>query len=184
MHPASNADWMRVHSLSQNPRVRTRLPLQKRLSTLVEYLERRWSPMRVSDAECKSLCGTSLSSSLSSSPLPSSSNSSTCTNHDEQLKQVFRIRPKNVDDLKNVSLSSASPCCNSQVDLSLGAYLQRLFNNEEFRESKKKQKSNKEKCKEKNSEGNLKSPDIAKCSFETCDLLNWTETQTRRYQLL
>lgn len=45
--PATNADWMRVHSLAQNPRLRTRLSMQHRLTTLISYLERRWSLTRV-----------------------------------------------------------------------------------------------------------------------------------------
>ncbi|CAG2184106.1 unnamed protein product, partial [Oppiella nova] len=46
LHPANNESWLRVHSLSQNPRVRTKMSLQKRLSCLVEYLEKRWNQSR------------------------------------------------------------------------------------------------------------------------------------------
>lgn len=34
--------WMHVQELAQNPRVKTALPLQKRLSSLIQYLNERW----------------------------------------------------------------------------------------------------------------------------------------------
>ena len=42
-HPASNRDWLKVQSISQNPRVRARLSIQKRLSTVLEFLENKWN---------------------------------------------------------------------------------------------------------------------------------------------
>lgn len=42
-HPATNRDWLKVQSISQNPRVRARLSMQKRLSSILEFLENKWN---------------------------------------------------------------------------------------------------------------------------------------------
>lgn len=42
-HPETNCDWLRVQSISQNPRVRARLSMQKRLSSILEFLENKWN---------------------------------------------------------------------------------------------------------------------------------------------
>ena len=42
-HPATNKDWLRVQSLSQNPKVRARLSIQKRLFNILDFLERKWN---------------------------------------------------------------------------------------------------------------------------------------------
>lgn len=42
-HPATNRDWIRVQSKSQNPRVRAKLSIQKRVFNLVEFLENKWN---------------------------------------------------------------------------------------------------------------------------------------------
>lgn len=49
-HPASNRDWIKVQSMAQNPLVRARLSIQKRLSNILEFLEYKWniSPIKLS----------------------------------------------------------------------------------------------------------------------------------------
>ncbi|XP_049765730.1 protein cramped isoform X3 [Schistocerca cancellata] len=44
LRPRDSKSWARVQSVAQNPRARTSLPLQRRLSTLVNYLQYRWRP--------------------------------------------------------------------------------------------------------------------------------------------
>lgn len=42
-HPATNRDWIKVQSMAQNPLVRARLSIQKRLSNILEFLEYKWN---------------------------------------------------------------------------------------------------------------------------------------------
>lgn len=42
MKPADNESWYIVQSLAQNPRVKTSLPLQKRLISLIKTLQQKW----------------------------------------------------------------------------------------------------------------------------------------------
>lgn len=42
-HPATNRDWLRVQSLSQNPRVRAKLSIQKKMTTIIDFLESKWN---------------------------------------------------------------------------------------------------------------------------------------------
>ncbi|XP_063240140.1 protein cramped [Bacillus rossius redtenbacheri] len=42
LRPRTNQAWQRVQSVAQNPRVRTKLPLQRRLSSLLSFLDHRW----------------------------------------------------------------------------------------------------------------------------------------------
>ncbi|XP_071452983.1 protein cramped-like [Hetaerina americana] len=44
MRPSDNMAWNYVHAAAQNPRVRTTLLLQRRLSTLISFLQQRWRP--------------------------------------------------------------------------------------------------------------------------------------------
>lgn len=44
--PRNNSAWVHVQSLAQNPRVRTKASLQRRLSNVLEHLEGRWRPIR------------------------------------------------------------------------------------------------------------------------------------------
>ncbi|XP_054168609.1 protein cramped-like [Oppia nitens] len=135
LHPVDNESWLRVHSLSQNPRVRTKMSLQKRLYTLVDYLERRWSQSRIKDSECRTICGTPLDQNL---PVVE--------------KWALRVRPHSSHHLNSVSLSKSY--FNSQMDLSLTAYLKTLYNHEMNTKSKRSKSSNKTK----DSNRELKSP--------------------------
>ncbi|KAF4529250.1 hypothetical protein B566_EDAN017708 [Ephemera danica] len=40
--PLNNSAWSSVHAVAQNPRARTSLPLQHRLSSLLSFLQHRW----------------------------------------------------------------------------------------------------------------------------------------------
>lgn len=42
LRPRNNESWCHVQSLAMNPRVRTSLPLQQQLISLVLYLQRKW----------------------------------------------------------------------------------------------------------------------------------------------
>lgn len=42
LKPKDMATWMHVQEMSQNPRVRTAVPLQKRLSTIIQCMSDRW----------------------------------------------------------------------------------------------------------------------------------------------
>lgn len=42
LKPANTDAWGRVQSLAQNPRVKTILPLQKRVLSLLKTLQHRW----------------------------------------------------------------------------------------------------------------------------------------------
>ena len=44
LRPRYNEAWSRVQAVSHNPRIRTLLPLQRRLSSLLVYLNSRWRP--------------------------------------------------------------------------------------------------------------------------------------------
>lgn len=58
--PRTNAAWVQVQSLAQNPRVRTKTSLQRRLSNVLEHLQARWKPLRLRQKEqaLASLAGT------------------------------------------------------------------------------------------------------------------------------
>ncbi|KAF8790641.1 protein cramped-like [Argiope bruennichi] len=49
--PHTNNAWLHVQNLAQNPRVRTKVCLQKRLRSVIEYLQQRWKPYRLKRKE-------------------------------------------------------------------------------------------------------------------------------------
>ncbi|CAN8005920.1 unnamed protein product, partial [Ixodes hexagonus] len=49
--PRNNSAWVHVQSLAQNPRVRTKASLQRRLSNVLEHLQGRWRPVRARQKE-------------------------------------------------------------------------------------------------------------------------------------
>lgn len=51
LRPRSNEAWARVQATAQNPRVQTLLPLQRRLSTLLSFLDQRWQPHTLKHCE-------------------------------------------------------------------------------------------------------------------------------------
>jgi len=44
LRPRYNETWSQVQVMSHNPRIRTLLPLQRRLTSLLTYLNYRWRP--------------------------------------------------------------------------------------------------------------------------------------------
>lgn len=46
LRPRNNMAWWRVQASSMNPRVRTLLPIQRRLSSLLIFLQQRWQPSK------------------------------------------------------------------------------------------------------------------------------------------
>ncbi|XP_015119688.1 protein cramped isoform X2 [Diachasma alloeum] len=46
LRPANNSTWWEVQAHAMNPRVRTLLPIQRRLSTLLGFLQQRWKPAK------------------------------------------------------------------------------------------------------------------------------------------
>jgi hypothetical protein len=46
LRPRTNDSWAYVQSLAQNPRVKMTLRLDRRLSNVIEYLEKKWKPHR------------------------------------------------------------------------------------------------------------------------------------------
>lgn len=51
LRPRTNDAWARVQATAQNPRVQTLLPLQRRLSSLLSFLEQRWQPHSLKHCE-------------------------------------------------------------------------------------------------------------------------------------
>lgn len=51
LRPRTNEAWARVQATAQNPRVQTLLPLQRRLSSLLSFLEQRWQPHSLKHCE-------------------------------------------------------------------------------------------------------------------------------------
>lgn len=51
LRPKTNGAWAYVQATSQNPRMRLTLTLQRRLSTVIEYLQRRWRPQVIKQRE-------------------------------------------------------------------------------------------------------------------------------------
>ncbi|XP_011298252.1 protein cramped [Fopius arisanus] len=46
LRPGNNSTWWEVQAHAMNPRVRTLLPIQRRLSTLLGFLQQRWRPAK------------------------------------------------------------------------------------------------------------------------------------------
>lgn len=46
--PRDMSTWIRVQEMSQNPRVKTAVPLLKRLTALIEFVNLRWRTLQAS----------------------------------------------------------------------------------------------------------------------------------------
>lgn len=46
LRPGSNTTWWQVQALAMNPRIRTLVPIQRRLSSILSFLQQRWRPWR------------------------------------------------------------------------------------------------------------------------------------------
>lgn len=142
-HPATNRDWLKVQSLSQNPRVRARLSMQKRLTSILEYLENKWDVSqnklnRTLDVWLKVSSANSQSFEYNSSNLSEINPSNgqfnqpnylqNQVNHEPQnfdfIHQRIRLRPSDHHELKEVNITKVVP--DNHLDLSLNAYIKRL----------------------------------------------------------
>ncbi|XP_074604332.1 cramped chromatin regulator isoform X2 [Brevipalpus obovatus] len=111
LHPATNDAWMRVHSLAQNPRLRVKVPLQKRLSELISYLDNRWSSVRIRELEYESHVGGV--SSIERDP----------------DKLYVLPHSSMTEDLSGIMIKRVPLNFNAQIDLSLSAYLKKFHQN-------------------------------------------------------
>ncbi|XP_016839013.1 protein cramped isoform X1 [Nasonia vitripennis] len=46
LRPGNNLTWWQVQALAMNPRVRTLVPIQRRLSSILSFLQQRWRPWK------------------------------------------------------------------------------------------------------------------------------------------
>lgn len=125
--PATNADWIHVHSLAQNPRLRTKLTMQHRLSSLISYLERRWNIVESEETTANELQG------------PNLCDKNNCVALRPKKSYAIRLKPQISEKLtESVKLKSTSNSIsmnsyrstthgNAQIDLSLSSYLKNLL---------------------------------------------------------
>lgn len=146
-HPATNGDWLRVQSLSQNPRVRARLSLQKRLSPVIDFLENKWNVssnklsksvnrwLKIAQTPASNNNDQNQSSDVqNSSPAASTANNSSATalqaqdevkQQDKQpLIRVLRLKPSPSHDLNSVAITRVVQ--DNHLDLSLNAFKKKM----------------------------------------------------------
>jgi hypothetical protein len=114
--PASNYAWLRVQSVAHNPVLRVKCTPQKRLITLIQFLEQRWN---------KLVRRTYLSELHTGRLLTDADAELEQTNKSDDEKKL-RLRPhpaltKNMTSVR--LLRHQTPSTHSQTDLSLNAYL-------------------------------------------------------------
>lgn len=158
--PATNADWIRVHSIAQNPRLRTRLGMQQRLSTLICYLEKRWNANRIR-------------SSVSDSSIDQSD-----SNNNDKCR--LRLRARNSSRLCDVTLKSTANSISyhsyrstthgiGQIDLSLSAYMKNMFNDTNSGLMKKSKMNKKSAAAKKSTTTTTTDLPVSKDSNNECD---------------
>lgn len=152
--PATNRDWLKVQSISQNPRVRARLSIQKRLSNILEFMENKWNILqdklnRTVDVWLKSDPKGQQSANLEdlmtqqqpNSALVNESIANNSTNNNNtassttlnsygdnttssNVYQRLRLKPSYHHEIKEVNITRVVP--DNHLDLSLTAYINRL----------------------------------------------------------
>ncbi|UYV67170.1 CRAMP1L [Cordylochernes scorpioides] len=103
--PATNQAWLHVQNLSQNPRVRTKVSLQRRLKTLIEYLQSRWKPSstkRIEDLK--------------------TSAEGDYEKDIEQTRSILRLYPPKKSTIKIIKFDPLNQSLCSNIDLSLKNY--------------------------------------------------------------
>ena len=171
--PATNYAWMKVHCLAQNPRVRIKCALQKRFSNLIKYLEDRWNSQKYNNYQIESLTNECLIKSPKNErnadeTLIKDANSSVTNQNSPSSRKVFKVKPhpnhhKNLTGLRFTRIQPVP--FNSQMDISLSAYLlkanskQQLLNEQQKAKRKNlnvncSKKSNKDEDKTANDEAN------------------------------
>lgn len=153
LHPATNRDWLKVQSMSQNPRVRAKLSIQKRLSNILEFLENKWNISqdklnRTVDVWLKvQPSNQNIEDLQMQRNLPANNLSGNSGNHNSELRQQdsannpgldnqnrpisggnvhyrLRLKPSAQHELKEVNITRVIP--DNHLDLSLKAYINRL----------------------------------------------------------
>lgn len=124
-HPAKNRDWLKVQSMSQNPLVRARLSIQKRLSNILEFLENKWNVSqeklnRTVDVWLKVPLNAQVQTDSNTLRTESTADNGTCQK--EALLRL-RLRPSAQHELKEVNITRVVP--DNHLDLSLHAYIKR-----------------------------------------------------------
>lgn len=153
-HPSTNKDWLKVQSISQNPRVRARLSIQKRLCNILEYLESKWNvshdklnrtvdtwlkvtPNNQTIDDLQQQCpnidiGNSITGNnitLKSDGINTNNIGST-SDHTLSIASTFdiharlRLKPSARHELNEVNITRVVP--DNHLDLSLKAYISRL----------------------------------------------------------
>lgn len=110
-HPATSLDWMKVQSLSQNPRLRGKLSIQKRISSVLEFLEGKWKVARICDDNNQLMvCG--------------NNNTEQCATSNSFSVNQIRLKPSSKHELNEVNVTRVVP--DSHLDLSLTAYTKKI----------------------------------------------------------
>ena len=151
--PATNRDWLKVQSISQNPRVRARLSIQKRLSSILEFMESKWniSQDKLNRTVDVWLKITPSNTDHSSECIPSNFTNNNIDVHclntqtDQQtvsqqtfngvekhnecspldtIHQRIRLKPSCHHELKEINITRVVP--DNHLDLSLNAYFKRF----------------------------------------------------------
>ena len=136
--PANNYAWMTVHCLSQNPRVRIRCSLQKRFAALIRYLDDRWNDQKYNNLQIESLTNEC----AIKSPKNGEELEAVSPAVGDSTRKVFKVKPhpthhKNLAGLKFTRIQPVP--FNSQMDISLSAYLLKA-NSKQHSELKRKGK--------------------------------------------
>ena len=147
--PASNYAWLRVQCVANNPTLTVKCSPQKRLTSLIAFLEQRWNADARRNYVCSLYTGKSMEESFENQ------NSNTVTESNEILstgkvgssenRPKLRLRPhstltKNMNSIRLVRVPN--PQASLQTNLSLNAYLSRATSQSSAHCSEGKKKRN------------------------------------------
>lgn len=111
-YPSTTRDWLKVQSLSQNPRLRAKLSIQKRISSVLEFLENKWQVSLCSLKNVNEKCnGGENNNDIQDSKI---------TSNVEQI----RLKPSSQHELNEINVTRVVP--DSHLDLSLSAYTKKM----------------------------------------------------------
>lgn len=115
--PASNYAWLRVQSVAHNPTLRVKCTPQKRLATLIEFLEQLWNVTARRNHLCELHTGRSLD-------LTKQQSNMRATPGKEDRRLRLRPHPALTKNMTSVRLlRHQTHQTHSQSDISLNAYL-------------------------------------------------------------
>ncbi|XP_075234647.1 cramped chromatin regulator [Lycorma delicatula] len=99
LKPRHNEAWARVQSLAHNPRVRTELPLNRRLATLISFFQTRW---RLHDDKHRDrLIASSVSNTTGGTTASNSSSVSTHTSSNTSTAQTGLTNDDHINEVKS-----------------------------------------------------------------------------------